>query len=427
MWKKFSWKIVALVLLLLGLGYFGYVKIFPTKKTITYQTGTVSKGTLVTSIATTGSITSGNTTNISTKASGTVTNVYVKNGDLVKKGQKILDISLDSDGIENRSNAWQAYLKSQEEVVAATKDKQDTSIQIWKDRQAIVDAQNIVSHVENLSGLTDDQRHQKEEAVTQAQLAFDVDAAKLSHADATILAAKISQQAAYLDYQNVSGSILSPASGIINNLTLTAESTLTASTNQSTTTGSTYASSQNIGFIRAANNQYQANVSLTEVDAPKVQAGQKANITMDAYSGKTFTGKVLAVNVSGTSNSGVSSYPATILMDPTDIAIYPNMSVSATIITNIVDDVLLVPSTALTAGNNGEHTVQIMQNGKPVITNVVVGESNDTETVITSGLNAGDIIVTSSSTNVKNDNSTSAFSNTRTSGGATAVFRGPGL
>jgi macrolide-specific efflux system membrane fusion protein len=312
-------------------------------------------------------------------------------------------------------------------VVAATKDKQDTSIQIWKDRQAITDAQNVIDHVEELSGLTDDEKNQKIEAVNQARLTFDVDAAKLNHADSAISAAKISQQAAYLDYLDVSGSIMAPSLGIINNLTLTSGSTLTASTNQSTTTGSSYASSQNIGFIRSSNNQYQARVSLTEVDAPKVQAGQKVNITMDAHSGKAFTGIVLAVDVSGTSSSGVSSYPAIILMNPTELPIYPNMSVSATIITNIEADVLLVPSTAITT-SKGKSTVRVIKDGKETTANVEIGNNNDTQTIIKSGLAGGETIVTGSSTSAKNNNTTSVFGNTRQGGQTGGMrFEGPGL
>jgi multidrug efflux pump subunit AcrA (membrane-fusion protein) len=425
---KWFYKLGIVAIIVLAL-YFGYNKFFATTGTVNYQTAKVTKGTLVTSIAATGSITAGNTTNISTKASGTVSKVYVENGDTVKKGQKILDITLDSDGIERRSTAWQAYLKSKEEVVSATKDKQDLSIQIWKDRQAILDMEEVVSHIENLTGLTDDEKNQKLEAVNQAKLAFDVTAAKFDNADSVIAAAKISQSAAYLDYQDVSGSIVAPAAGIINNLTLTAGSTLTASTSQSTTTGSTYASSQNIGFIRSANNQYQAKVSLTEVDAPKVEAGQKVNIVMDAHSDKAFTGTVLAVDVSGTSTSGVSSYPATILMDATELPVYPNMSVSATIITDIEADVLLVPSTAITTGS-GESSVQLMKEGKPVSVSVEIGKSNDTQTVVVSGLVEGDTIVTGSSTSVKNNNTSSAFSSNRSSGTGerSAVFvGGPGL
>lgn len=424
--KNLTWiyKII-IVAIILGSSYFGYTQLSSKTTTATYQTATVTMGTLIKSIASTGSITSGNTTNISTKASGTVTKVYVDNGDTVKRGQKILDIALDSDGIERKSSAWQSYLKAQEEVVSTTKEKQDLEIQVWKDRQAIVDAQNAIDNVEELANLTDDQKHQKTEAVDQAKMAFDVTAEKYKNADSAISAAKIVAQASYQDYMDVSGSIVAPADGIINNLTLTKDSTLTASTSQSTTTGSSYASSQTIGFIRAANNQYQAKVSLTEVDAPRVQAGQKVNISMDAHSSKTFTGTVLAVDVSGTSSSGVSSYPATILMDATELPIYPNMSVSATIITSIEADVLLVPTSAITT-SNGSSTITVMKDGKTATVSVEIGESNDTQTIIESGISEGEIIVTGNSTSAKNSNATSAFSSTRGSGGATFIG-GPGF
>lgn len=426
--KNLAWFYkIGIVAVLIALGYFGYTKLATSNTTPTYQTAQVTKGTLITSIAATGSITSGNTTNISTKASGTVTKVYVKNGDTVKKGQKILDMTLDSDGIERRSSAWQAYLKAQEEVVSTTKAKQDLDIQVWKDRQAIVDAEHAIDNVEELAGLTDDQKHQKTEAVDQAKMAFDVTAEKYKNADSAISAAKITAQAAYLDYQDVSGSIVSPSAGIINNLTLTKDSTLTASSSQSTTTGSSYASSQIIAFIRAANNQYQAKVSLTEVDATKVQAGQKVNITMDAHSDKSFTGTVLAVDVSGTSTSGVSSYPATILMDPTELPIYPNMSVSATIITHIESDVLLVPTSSITT-SNGVSSISVMKDGNPLVTTVTTGDTNDTQTVIKSGITEGETIVTGASSSAKNSNTESAFSSTRSNGGGGATFiGGPGL
>lgn len=384
---------------------------------LSYQTTIVEKGTLITSISATGSITSGNATNISTKASGTVTKVYVKNGDEVKKGQKILDITLDSDGVERKSNAYQAYLKAQEDVVAKLKEKQDLSVQVWKDRQAITDAQELQKNMNDgqvnpstKEVYTDDERHQVDEAVIQKRLAFDVTAASFSNSDSQIQAAKIVSQAAYNDYLDVSGSIIAPVSGILNNLTLTVGSTLSASSSQSTTTGSSYANSQTIGFIRSSNNQYQAKVSLTEVDVTKVSAGQKVVLTLDAYADKTFTGKVLAVDVSGSSSSGVTSYPATILMDATDTAIYPNMSVSATIIIDSQTDVLIVPTSAITKNSDETSTVQIMKDGKPETVIVEVGSKNDTQTAILSGLSEGQEVISASLSTAKNNNTTSVFS-----------------
>lgn len=214
------------VLTVIALGWFGYSRLVPQKSTISYQIGTVTKGTLISSIAASGSISSGNTTNISTKASGTVTRVYVKNGDTVKKGQKILDITLDADGIERRSGSWNEYLKSQEAVVAAIKNKNDLEIQVWKNKQEILDAQDAQdyknNHTTNPSTHEDYTEAEKNEidlAVTQAKQAFDVTAEQFKNADFGITNARVQAQASYRDYQDVSGSIVAPADDIINNLT----------------------------------------------------------------------------------------------------------------------------------------------------------------------------------------------------------------
>ena len=442
--SKLKWQVkVVLVIIIIALGYSGYSVSQKSTTTTTYATTTVAKDTFVSSISVSGSISSGNTTNISTKASGTVSAVFVANGDTVKKGQKIMEITLDSDGIEERSSAYASYLKAQENVVSKIKEKNDLEIEVWSKKQAILDAQedqdyknNHTTNPSTNQDYTDAEKNQIDLAVTQAKQDFDVTAEKFKNADSAISNARVEASSTYLDYQNVSGIITAPADGIINNLTLTKGSTLAASTTQSTSTGSTFASSQTIGFIRSGNNTYLAKVSLTEADVVKVKAGQRATLTMDAHSGKTFTGSVLAVDVSGTSSSGVTSYPATIAMDTTELAIYPNMSVSANIILDTQTDVVMIPTTSITTNSNGKNTVQIMKDDETQETREVeVGDSNDTMTIIKSGLTVGEKVVTSSSTSKKNDNTTSAFSTsnrqnstsrTGTTGGA-VMMGGPGF
>ena len=114
-----SWKVkVILILGLLFIGVGGYL-VFSTvqKPTIRYETATVEKGTLVTSITGSGTITSGNYTAVTTKTSGTVTHVYVTNGDTVVKGQKIADIALDDYAKERQSAAWVSYLAANEDYL----------------------------------------------------------------------------------------------------------------------------------------------------------------------------------------------------------------------------------------------------------------------------------------------------------------------
>lgn len=426
-----AWWIKLLMLILLGVGsYKTYTLVVADNTTVSYQTSKVTSGTLITSISASGSISAGNTANIETKASGTVKTVKVKNGDSVTKGQTLLTITLDSEGIERRSSAWKSYLASQEAVAVVSKNKQDLEIEVWKDKQAILDAQDKQEKKNlNTSENTDAENNQIDLGVTQAKLGFDVTAAKYAHTDDEIAAAKIAMNASYRDYLDVSGTIVAPADGIVNNLTLTVGSTLSASSSQSTTSGASYASSQTIGFVRSSNNEYLAKVSLTEVDVTKVKAGQKVNLTMDAHSDKSFTGHVLAVDVSGTISSGVVSYPATIVMDGTELPIFPNMSVSATIITSTTTDALIVPSSAITT-KDGVSNVSILKNGIPEIVNVEIGNSNDTQTIVKSGLASGEEVVTGSGSSVKNNNTTSAFSSNRQNGSTSRTsipMGGPGF
>lgn len=102
--------IVGFLLISAGVIYF----LFQRQNTpeVTYQTSKVSKGTLVTSISGTGSISSGNSTSITTAATGTVSKIYVSNGDQVKKGDKIAEITLDEYATKQRAEAWAKYAEA---------------------------------------------------------------------------------------------------------------------------------------------------------------------------------------------------------------------------------------------------------------------------------------------------------------------------
>jgi multidrug efflux pump subunit AcrA (membrane-fusion protein) len=198
--------------------------------------------------------------------------------------------------------------------------------------------------------------------------------------------------------------------------------TIAASSTTSSTSGATIVSSQTVGKINDPGGQIIATVSLSEIDIISVKANQKAIITLDAYEDKTFTGKVLAVNTSGSVNSGVTSYPVTIVLDSSAVEIYPNMAVSVQIITNIKTDVLLVPSTAIQTVNN-QSVVQVMKDKEVASVNVEIGNSNDSQTEIISGISEGDQVVTStisqSSENNNASNTSSPFSGMSRSGSST--------
>jgi len=134
-------------------------------------------------------------------------------------------------------------------------------------------------------------------------------------------------------------------------------------------------------------------ISLNEVDISKVKVGQKAVLTFDAIEGLTITGTVADMDSIGTATQGVVNYAVKISFDTQDDQVKPGMSVSASIITDIRQDALLIPNSAVKS--QGETTyVEILENGKPKSQTVQIGIANDSSTEIISGVNEGQQVVT---------------------------------
>lgn len=147
-------------------------------------------------------------------------------------------------------------------------------------------------------------------------------------------------------------------------------------------------------------------ISVDELDVSKVQVGQKVSITADAVEGKTYTGEVTNVSISGTTSNGVTAYPVTVKITDAD-GLLPGMNVDAKIVVESVSDVLTVPVDAVARGN----TVLALQNsstavkdgqkltlgdsGKPdgfKSAKVTLGVSNDDYIEVKSGLKEGDVV-----------------------------------
>lgn len=154
--------------------------------------------------------------------------------------------------------------------------------------------------------------------------------------------------------------------------------------------------------------QKLATISLNEVDIAKIKLGQKATLTFDAIDGLSITGVVAEIDSIGTVSQGVVSYNIKISFDVNDDRVKPGMSVSATIITDNAQDVIVVPSSAIKT-QNGISYVQTFDSalapvatgtqGSPSLTppnqtEVTLGLVGVTSTEIISGLKEGDIIVT---------------------------------
>jgi multidrug efflux pump subunit AcrA (membrane-fusion protein) len=392
-------RTIIVVIVLVAIGGVIWNRRQPTQ-TVQHQTASAEIGTLVTSISASGTITSGNHTSLTTKVSGVVDTVYITNGDTVTKGQKIAEVNLDEYATERQTAAWVAYLETTENAKQSRNSRAEADIAMWQARQDVLDAQEALNDMNDNDTnpatnavYTVGERMVITKTLDQSRLAFEVTEAEFLNSGADIANANAKVAAALRDYQENSSTIVAPAAGVISDLSLAPGLVVNANSQTSSTSGATIISSQTIGKVSNPSGQLQAQVSLSEIDVITVQANQKVTLTLDAYSDKTFTGKVLSVDTTGGSSQGVTSYPATILLDATSVEIYPNMAVTAQIMLSAKADVLLIPSSAIQS--TGQDTyVEVISEQNIVRTPVEVGETNDSQTEIVSGLTAGALVVT---------------------------------
>ncbi len=201
-------------------------------------------------------------------------------------------------------------------------------------------------------------------------------------------------------------------------------------------------------IMRVANlEQMELRVQVNESDIVKIAPGQKSKITIDAYRDHTFEGTVKEIGslpkVQGamTTQDDVTNFQVKILLAPTTEKIRPNMSASVEVETKRVEGVVSVPTQAVTVRSRDEaktiadlanerkvtkkdkteaaggvvvenyteqekaekadrekmlRVVFLLEGEKVKMVQVKTGTSDSTHLEITSGLKAGDVVVTGS-------------------------------
>lgn len=141
-------------------------------------------------------------------------------------------------------------------------------------------------------------------------------------------------------------------------------------------------------------------MSIDELDISDVAVGQEVQITADAVEGTTYTGVVTKVSVAGTTSDGITTYPITVRIDETE-GLRPGMNVDAEIILESAEDVLAIPSGAVNRGNtvlitaDSPSAANAVDQEAPegyVYVEVETGISDDSYTQVLSGLQEGDTV-----------------------------------
>jgi len=306
-------------------------------------------------------------------------------------------------GLNCIQGAGVACAVDQQQIATAVKSFNADSARFSAD-SAKVQTDNTRTSADSQSGQHSIQQAQN--SVTNARDAYNNQAvnrpatiqqqqAQIASSSAMVDTAQANLTAATLD---------APMDGVVTSLTAQAGDSVSPATASSgaqapgTTaplpaSGTGTASSGGSGFLTLMNDKaFQTVVSFAESDAAKVAGGQTGTVTFDALTGLTIPVHVLAVAGSSTVSSNVVNYYVTLTLDSLDSRLKAGLTTNATVVTARAPNVLVVPNSAITRRGTST-TVNLLQNGKEVVTDVQTGIAGSGTTEIMSGLKAGDRVV----------------------------------
>lgn len=363
---KKKYILSAIIILIIIGGYYWYNKNQQGSVQTRYMTATVEKGTLMSSISASGNVTVDNQSTVDPTITGTVADLAVQVGDPVTKGQFLFNI-INDDLSVSVAKASASYESAKNSLESAKIDEDNAEATYDKAKDAD-DGDNDAYTKKELSVLKD----------------------KIDLTEAKIVQAQKSLDASLADYRNIQSDaskrkVTAPIAGTINEINIKNGDDLSRTSLSNTT---------NAPIIIGDLETLKASVEVNEVDISKISIGQKVALKFDALDSLTVFGKVEKIDALGTVTQGVVTYNVTVGFDTLDERIKPQMSVTASIISNSKENVLIVPTGVITTEDDN-HYVEVLNNGEiPQKIQVQIGMSNDTQTEITSGLDVGDKVVT---------------------------------
>lgn len=161
--------------------------------------------------------------------------------------------------------------------------------------------------------------------------------------------------------------------------------------------GETVQMSQSAVILNAKGN-FDIIANISEIDIAQVSVGDTVYITLDAFtSDEKWTGKVVAIQPAEKVVEGIIFYETTVKFDTEDPRLRSGMTANLDIETDRSEAALFVPYRALRETDERTY-VERMENGIVMEVDVEIGLENDDYYEITSGLEEGDVVVTSTIT-----------------------------
>jgi HlyD family secretion protein len=364
-------KIIIAVVVLIAMGTGLFFVFRSDKNGPKFVTEKITRGDIKSTVSATGTVNAVTTVQVGTQVSGTIKQLFADFNSPVKKGQLLAQI--DPSIFEAQVGQARANLMS----AKAGLEKSQVTLRDTKttyERNETLYAKNFIAK-------------------------SDLDTAETNYLSALsqikVAEAQIQQAQAALDSASINlkySRILSPVNGTVISRNVDIGQTVAASFQTPT-----------LFTIAQDLTKMQIDTSVDEADIGKVNVGQTAAFTVDAYPELTFHGKVAVVRNAPITVSNVVTYDAVITVDNTSLKLKPGMTANVSIETATAPGALRVPNAALrfkpaTTGkgdvNNTEQkgtkaakgpSVWILENKKPKYTKISTGISDGNYTEVTSG------------------------------------------
>jgi len=375
-------KKIILFLILAVVSYFTYKNFSKSSDEIIYKTENVKKGTIISLVSDTGEILTSGKVDIPSTITGITENVYVKNGDFVKSGQKLFSVKSTASQAD-KTAAYATYLKAKSSLESAQNSLLTLESSMWSAHEKYRD--------DGWGRTIDDPIY------IQTNRDFLAAEANYKNQQEVITQAKISLSNAWLEYQTVAGGdVTAPIAGTIANLSVSPGQQITAG---------------DISAMIKNETDSWAKLSVSEGDVGKISVGQTATVYVDALSGSQFKGTIDRFDDIGTDTSGIITYNVYVNLGRIEETVKAGMTVQIDIETARAEDVLLVSNTAIKT-YQGVKAVQVLDkdSGEPLYLPVEIGIVGDTQTEIKKGLTEGqEIIVSQSAGSDSSSGSSSGF------------------
>jgi HlyD family secretion protein len=319
-----------IVLVLLAAGsYGGYRHFLAPAANPGYKFAAIERGPIVASVSATGTLNPVVAVQVSSQISGQIREILVDFNSTVKAGQPIAQIAPET--YEHRLHQAAADLEAARATVAAQQ------AELYRAKVDLADAERDFARKRALV----DKNFISPAELDKANTALEAARAQLRvvEAQGKNSAALVRQREAQVGQARVDldrTEIRAPVDGIV--------------IKRSVEPGQTVAASLQAPemFVIARNlTDMQVETAIDEADVGRLQVGQEATFTVDAFPGKRFKGEVRQVRKAAQVVSNVVSYTVVISAANPDLILLPGMTANVRIVTAKKDDVLKVANAAL--------------------------------------------------------------------------------